>query len=229
VLLIFPLAFLLSSLFNPPEFLWTFHLGRRGSPLEPMPENVREKATVFSHYANFTGDAIIFGLVWLLMRRASVPSALVGLILEGWKSNVAIGVTAGTLLVAVQRMINLPADPHHPFVYMVRKGSAVFWVVSFIVGAFAEELWIALSIFTLRATGHSAALSVAMTAIVLAAVHYGYRFGTVAVAVKGAVSGLIFLSCGSLIPMFLFHFIGNLGSLYWARRAPIGTERLSTR
>ncbi len=196
--------------------------------LGPMPPEIQGKAERIGRYAHFVGDAIIFGLAGLLMRRAPVPSALVGLILGGWKSNVAIGVTAGILLVAVQRMINPPADPLHPFVYKVRKGSAGLWVVIFIVGAFAEELWIALSIFTLRATGHSVGLSVAVTAIVFAAVHYAYRFGTVAVAVKGAVSGLIFLWCGSLIPMFLFHFIGNLGSLYWARRGLTGHERPST-
>ena len=66
----------------------------------------------------------------------------------------------------------------------------------------------------------------AITVIVFAAVHYGYRLGgVIAIAMKGVVSALLFLWGGSLIPMFLFHFIGHLGSLYWARRAGWPTRK----
>ena len=57
-----------------------------------------------------------------------------------------------------------------------------------------------------------------MTVIVFAAMHYAYGFGgTVAVATKGSVSALLFLHYGSLVVTFLFHFVGNMGSLYWNR------------
>jgi membrane protease YdiL (CAAX protease family) len=87
----------------------------------------------------------------------------------------------------------------------------------FFSGAFAEELWIAFCVATFIATGHSNTLSVLTTSVVFGATHFEYRFGALAVVMYGAVSALLFLWLGSLIPMFLFHFIGNLGSLYWAR------------
>ena len=107
-----------------------------------------------------------------------------------------------------------------PFAYHVRRGSVALWVLIFLAGAFSEELWIAFCLAVLITALHSTFLSVAITVIVFAAVHYGYRLGgVIAIAMKGVVSALLFLWGGSLIPMFLFHFIGNLGSLYWARRA----------
>lgn len=214
-LAIFPVALLLGLSFNPVEFAWAFHHG-----LEPMPNEVRDKAESIRLCLDFLVDALILGFVATLMLRNSVPAARVGLHLENWKSNAALGVTAGILLIVLLRLMFkcTSIGASEIFVYRVRRGSLLLWVLIFVAGAFSEELWIAFCLVALMANGLAMPLSVAITAVVFGAVHYGYRLGVIAVALKGTISALLFLWSGSLIPSFLYHFIGNLSSLYWARR-----------
>jgi hypothetical protein len=216
----FPIAFLLGFALNPIEFSWAFHHG-----LEPMPEEVRDRAAAISRYVNFLGDALILGFVVVLALRNSIVAARVGLHLDKWKTNIALGIAGGVLLIVLQGLMvkSIPRGTSSPFACRVRRGSVLLWVFIFIAGAFSEELWIAFCLVALTTTGHSVPLSAAITVAVFAAVHYGYRLGgAVAVALKGVVSVLLFLWFGSLIPMFLFHCIGNLGSLYWARCTFLG-------
>lgn len=219
-LAIFPLAYLLAFSFNPVEFSWGLRHGLEGKRLEPMPKEVLEKVDDVRRYARFLMYALILGLLAALLLKASIPAARVGLHLQNWMSNAAVGLVAAILFVVVQGLVfnSQPVDIHHPFAYAVRRGSPILWVFIFIVGAFSEEFWIAFCLIALRTTGHSVALSVAMTVIVFAAVHYSYGFGgAAAVGTKGTFSALLFLHYGSLIVPFLYHFIGNLGSLYWYR------------
>jgi membrane protease YdiL (CAAX protease family) len=212
--MVLPVAFLLGFSFNPVDFLWSFHHG-----LDPMPEDVRKRAATIGRYACFLGDGLILTFVVILALKNSLAPARLGLHLHNWQTNAALGVISGILLILMQHLVgkSTPRNSSHPFVYQARRGSVLLWVFIFIVGAFSEELWIALCLVTLTITRHPTSLSVALTAIVFAAVHYGYRFGAFAVALKGIMSALLFLWSGSLILTFLFHFIGNLGSLYRAR------------
>jgi membrane protease YdiL (CAAX protease family) len=216
VLAIFPVAYLVGYSFNPVDFAWAFHHGFR-----PMPGEIRDKAEDIRRYANFLGDILVLSFIATLMLRNSVPMARVGLHLENWKSNAALGITAATLLVTVQSLVAkfFRSSPSKQFAYSVRRGSILTWVLIFIAGSFSEELWIAFCLIALMATKHSAPVSIAMTMIAFAAIHYGYGLGgALAVAIKGTLSALLFLWTGSLVPSFLYHFIGNLGSLYRARR-----------
>jgi len=218
-LAVFPVALLLGFSFNPVEFAWSFHHG-----LKPMPNESHDRAETIRRYLNFLGDALILGFVAILMLKNSVPVALVGLHLGKWKSNAALGASAGILLILSMHFMakRTGIGPSGNFAYNVRKGSALLWILIFILGAFSEELWIAFCILALKTTGHSVPVSIAMTMLVFASMHYGYGlFGAFAVALKGTISALLFLWSGSLIPMFLYHFIGNLGSLYRARRGHI--------
>jgi membrane protease YdiL (CAAX protease family) len=210
-----PVAFFLGFSFNPVEFLWAFHHG-----LEPMPQEVRERAASTGRNANFLGNTLILGFVAVLALKSSIAGARLGLHLYKWKINALLGITAGVLLILTQRLVSKSTPPNilHPFVYQVRRGSGLLWAFILMMGAFSEELWIALCLVTLMITGHSASISVALTVGVFAAVHYGYRLGALAVALKGLMSALLFLWSGSLILTFLFHSIGNFGSLYRARR-----------
>jgi membrane protease YdiL (CAAX protease family) len=185
-----------------------------------MPVDVRDRAESTDRYWYFLVDALTIAFVITLMSRNSVPAAWVGLRLERWRSNVVIGIAAGIVTVLIQGLLVrfFPNAGSGEAIDYLRRGGILLWVLIFSVGAFAEELWLALCLVMLRAVGHSAVISIAATAVVFGAVHFTYRFGAVAVAIKGAVSGLVFLWSGSLIPMFLFHFIGNLGSVYFARR-----------
>ncbi|HKV04946.1 MAG TPA: CPBP family intramembrane glutamic endopeptidase [Candidatus Acidoferrales bacterium] len=214
-LAILPVAFLLGSAFNPIEFSWAFRHG-----LDQLPDDVRERAATVGRYANFLGDGLILGLVAVLMMKHSVAAARVGLHLAKWKTNIAVGTAAGVLLIGLQRLAikSVPRGRPSPFAYRVRRGSVSLWVIVFAAGAFSEELWMAFCLVSLATTGHPVIVSIAITETVFAAVHYGYRLGgMVAVGLKGTLSAILFIWCGSLIPMVLVHFIGNLGSLFWAR------------
>lgn len=185
-----------------------------------MPPEVRERSETVSRYLNFLVDALIVGLVFVLLRRTSLGTTSLGFHLSNWMRNAAIGIFAGVLLVLTQRLLlnSIPINPEHPFTSRVRKGSISLWVLLLMAGAFSEELWIAFCLVTLKSAGHSSGLSVLLTCMVFAAEHYSYRFwGVLAVALKGIISALLFLHYGSLFVTFFFHFVGNLGSLYWNR------------
>jgi hypothetical protein len=185
-----------------------------------MPEELLDRVDALTRYLNFFVDALIVGSIAIWAHRISLGSSRLGLQLADWKRDVLIGVTAGILLVGAQALLlrRVPIDPRHAFTYRVRKGSPLLWVFIFISSAFSEELWIAFCLVVLGPATHSAAISVAMTIVVFAAMHHSYRFwGAVAVAVKGTISAILFLHFGSLVVTFFYHVIANLGSLYWNR------------
>jgi membrane protease YdiL (CAAX protease family) len=219
----FPLATWLAP--NPIRFSWGFQHGS-----EPMPIEVRDKAESADRYWYFLVDAITIAFVVGLMLWNGIPANRVGLQLTNWKGGVAVGVAAGGLRVLLLGALTklLPAIAPGKASDMLQRGSIRLWGTIFFTGAFSEELWIAFCLVALKTSGRSTATSVVLTALVFGAVHFEYRFGALATAMYGALSALLFLWLGSLIPMFLFHFIGNLGSLYWARRGPTESERLST-
>jgi len=225
-LAIYPIAYIFGFSFNPTEFSWTFHHG-----FEPMPAEVRERAAKTRRFASFLGDTLVVGLIVFLLLKTSIQPTRVGLHLDDWKRNVIAGIVTGILIVLVQGWMAAftPADPEHPFTYAARRGSVLLWVSILLGGAFSEELWIVFCLVVLMTSGYSTFVSVVMTLAVFAAVHYLYRFGVIAVFLKGAISAILFLWSGSLIPSFLYHFIGNLGSLYLARRiAEPGQARAHT-
>src|SRR5216683_823405 len=220
---IFPLAFLLAFSFNPPALRWVIGLALQDRPFVPVsksPPVVRKKAAAFKRYAYFLGDGIIVGLVAVLMARSSLPAARVGLHLDNWGRNAAIGFVTATLRVVAQRLIlvRVPIDPEDSFTWDVRRGPLALWMSIYVAGAFSEELWVALCIVSLMGAGHTATASVAMILTVFAGLHCGYVFwGALGAAVWELGSALLFLHYRSLIPPFLFHFIGNLGTFYWHR------------
>ena len=142
-----------------------------------------------------------------------------------WKPSVcpqvlAVGIAAGTLRIVAQRLMltRVSIDPEDHFTWEVQRGSLLLWSFIFAVGAFAEELWIAVCMVTLTAAGHGAAASVVMTIVVFALAHHHYGFwGAIGASAMEIPSPLMFLHYRSLIPLFFFHLIGNLGSIYWHR------------
>lgn len=221
---IFPLAFLVAFSFNPPALLWGIRLALQDRPFVPLsrgPAVVRERAAAFRRDAYFLADGITVGLLAVLMARSSLPAAQFGIHLDNWGRNAAIGIVAATLRVAAQRLIlvRVHIDPEHPFTWDVRRGALAQWTGIYVVGAFSEELWVAVCLVILMATGHTQTASVAMTMVVFAAIHRGYGglWGALGATLWEVGSALLFLRYRSLIPPFLFHFIGNLGALYWHR------------
>ena len=210
----FPLVVFLAV--NPTRFSWGFHHG-----FDPMPEEVRDRAESTDRYVFFIRDGSAVALLVALMSWQSLPAARVGIQLANWKRNTAISLTTGLLLVAIQSVV-IRFFPDSPFKFgtdWLRRRSLAFGVSADLLGSFTEEFWIAFCLVAFRTTDHSAALAVAVTAAVFGALHYQYRLGgALSIATLGVVSATLFLRTGSLLTSFLFHFVGNLGSLYWVRR-----------
>lgn len=188
---------------------------------------MRERAAAYTRYALFLVDAIIAALILLFMRRYSVPAATVGLHVLNWKFYISVGIGTALLLNALRRLLMtwVPINAKGSFTQNVRDSSVLHWVCIFLAGAFSEELWLALCLVVLKATGHSSVLSVFLTLLVFAIMHYSYGFwGAIGASVVESISALLFLHYGSLLVTFSYHFVGNLGSFYWHRlwrRGPV--------
>lgn len=209
----FPIAVCLGL--NPVRFSWSFHHGS-----EQMPTEVRENAEAADRYIYFIIDGLTIAFVAILMTRHHVALASAGVHAHAWKRNFLWGIAAGLLFVIWQLLMQRWFTGKELVKTTDRflRRSRLFWALVFVAGALSEEFWAAFCLYAMAARGHSAAVSVIATASVFGAVHlhYGVSAAT-AVALKGAISALFFLWSGSLIPMVVFHFVGNLGSLYFIR------------
>jgi membrane protease YdiL (CAAX protease family) len=211
-LAIFPFALL--GQVNPTRFSWGYY-----HRSDPMPPDVQEKAERFDRHTWPLRDGLIVALIMILMRYERIPAWRLGLHFAHWKANATIGVISGFLLIGFREYIlKLPRVEEGFDDYGLSKGSVSLWCLAFLIGAFSEEFWIAFCLVTMRGTHHSVASAIVVTAAVFGAVHYPYRLGALAVACIGALSGSLFLWRSSLLPSYLFHFIGNIGTLYWVRR-----------
>ena len=196
-----------------------------------MPLEVRDRAESADRYWYFVVDGITAAFVLGLMLWNQIPAARAGLQLTNWKESAAVGLAAGALRVLLLAMLAklLPSIPPDEASERLQRLTIPQWTIIFFGGAFSEELWIAFCLTVLAMTGHSTVVSVVLTALVFGAIHFEYRLGALATAIYGVLSALLFLWLGSLISMFLFHFIGNLGSLYWQRRRPAEDAALERR
>jgi membrane protease YdiL (CAAX protease family) len=83
----------------------------------------------------------------------------------------------------------------------------------------AEEAWIAFCVVALKQTGHSTVLSLILVGTAFGAAHFGYGFfGALPTALWGSISASLFLWTGSLLPSYLFHYIGNMISKFYFAR-----------
>jgi hypothetical protein len=215
----------MASFSNVVELSWGFHHG-----LAPKPAEVRDKSDAINRYANFLQYALLLGFIAISAERNSLPAARLGLHLHKWETSIVLGMTVLAVYLVLQSRMSKSLRSDNQFTREVRRGSIRLWVSIFFVGAFSEELWIAFCLVTLNATGYSTSVSIAFVTLDFVAMHsqyythpgkpsWAFRLGAVlGVGLKSVVSALLFLWTGSLITTFPFHFIGNLGSLYWARR-----------
>lgn len=185
-----------------------------------MPNEVHDRAIEAQPVCVFLANLLMLSLLGIIMVRNSVTLARVGLQLHDSERNAVLGVTAAAALFVLQRLTTrlAPVDAD-VFVEVAKKRRVSISVAMLSAAAFSEEVWVALSILTLRGTGRSVATAVAITSVVFAIAHYQHTFGAAfAIALKGSISALLFVGTGSLITTFFWHFVGNLGSLYNARR-----------
>jgi len=164
-------------------------------------------------------DATVVGLVLLLMHEVGITAAQVGIHEASWRIAASLGGAAGLLRIAMQRImwaLSPSVMSSKPY-FEVPKGPFALWGVIFLAGAFSEEMWLVFCLVALHSAGFPTATSILLTSIAFGAAHFTYRTGALAVAISGMVSCLLFLVTGSLLASVLFHYLGNLGSLYWIK------------
>ncbi len=212
-LLVLPLCVFLP--FNLVRFAWGYRNG-----LKPMPTEVLMRAERVDQLVWPFQHATILGLVILLMAHQKVSPAQVGIHRDRWQISLALGITAGLLLVATQGLIwkVVPSVMAAREEFENARGSAMLWCANYMVGAFSEELWLVFCLVALRKAGYPLSVAVLVPSIAFGSAHFTYRLGALAVAIKGSFSCFLFLATGSILAPYLFHFLGNLGALYWARR-----------
>lgn len=158
--------------------------------------------------------AIVLGLA----RHQSLRFSQIGLRLDGWQPNALIGVGAGALQVGLQRLFWRFGPLSNTNDKRLAAEPRANWILSQMFSVLAEELWLVFCVVCLIRAGHSLLVAVLLPATVFGALHYQYRAGAIGTGVYGAISASLFLWRGSLLPSYLFHYVGNMGSFYWARR-----------
>jgi len=210
-LAIFPLLAIFP--FNWVEFSWGFHHRR-----DPMPTNLAQKAEKLNLYVLWFRHGLVLAFVLGTAAFQSLPFSQIGLRLDSWQRNSLIGIVAALLPLGLQAFFRslypLPDIRDKP----LAAEPAANWILSQLFSVLAEELWLAFCVVSLIRAGHSTVIAVLLPATIFGALHYKYRAGAIATGVYGAISASLFLWRGSLISPYLFHFIRNIGALYWARR-----------
>jgi len=201
---------------EPISFLWGWK-----HRFEPMPPDVAEKSERFRRYAFFPGDLVAIVLVLFLTLRNSVTISQLGLSLASWERKALIGCGLGMVWIGLDWSVTRIAFPtSRPRPSLFQKGPVSLWIVIFLSGSFAEELWRALCIIALKETAHSKFFIVTVTALVFSIAHIwgGGLVRTLGKFPFGVAAAVAFIWTGSLLTTCVFHFMANVSGLYWTRR-----------
>lgn len=184
-----------------------------------MPPEVAQRALRIGRYVLWLRHGLLVTIVLGLAVQQSLQFSHIGLRLDGWQWNSLIGIGAGALQAGFQgtawKLFPMP-DVRDKRLF---AQPPALWLMSNLASVFGEELWIAFCLVTLNQSGHSAVWAVGLIGAAFGSAHYRYGVGAIPKALHGIVSASLFLWRGSLIPLLLFHYIGNMASYYWGRRA----------
>lgn len=185
-----------------------------------MPEGMRLKAEASGRYVLFVIDALLLVGVFYLAWRHRLPPDRMGVRLDHWETHALVGCFVGLAWEALKlaaAFLSPPSSSLRANDFM--RGSAFLWIVIFLTGSIAAEVWRAFTLVTLITSGHSAELAVMMSAIAFGIGHLRLRLGgALGAAVAGAVFAVLFLWSGTLVAPFAAHFTANTAHMYWLRR-----------
>jgi membrane protease YdiL (CAAX protease family) len=200
-----------------PVGVWWYLKNKKWAP---MPSDIAEKADRAGRYTLFLIHSIVVILVLLLMRRYSVRTDQIGLDFRRWKFHLLVGSLVGLIwsgLGELQLRFSLVSRKRLAAHYL-REGSFSFWLVIFLIGAFAEEFWRAFCLIALGNTGNAVSLSVVLTALAFGLGHASSRVRGVTAAIFGIVQALLFVWLRSVPTTYSAHVVANLGVLWRVRR-----------
>jgi hypothetical protein len=202
---------------NPLSFAWGF---RHGSA--PKPPEFVLKVRKVDRYVDTVRDLLLLLVILHLAMRQSLGFAQIGLHLNGWPLNIAIGIAASLIQTGIRYFVMrlLPPRERQSLNSRLLDWPVVHWIGHNLLSVLAQEVWIAFCVLALVRTGHSVAVSLVLVGAFFGASHFEYGFfGAFPTAFGGIASASLFLWRGSLLPSYTFHLIGNMVSLYIARQA----------
>jgi hypothetical protein len=210
--------------FNLISFSWAFR-----HPNEPMSSELEARSRTMDGYAIIIRDVILLVGVLALMNYSGLPPSTIGLTLKRWKWNTLIGIFCGILQIGVQRLAlkSIPLRKRHIYIHIPFEASRLETIFGNLISVFAQELWIAFSVVTLRLTGHSMGASLLLMATVFAIAHFPYKLGAIVSGLYGMAYACLFLWRISLLTPIVAHYMGNVGATFVARGTPyakVGNE-----
>lgn len=222
-LAIFPVITFLAP--NPVEIWWLF---KAKGPKPIPPEVMKLHMGIGLRLQGTATNALILGLVLLLMSRYSIPPGAVGLSFGRWKTDILIGCVAAGCWVAFKvwlARVSSAAKRGRTTAHISRASEPLlFWVPALIMWSFVEEFWRAFCLNAFKSSGYSIGVAILLTSLAFGIAHFGLHPGGIAAKVfGGAVFALLFVWQWSLIPPYLVHLTSNLDSLQAGRRANRGS------
>lgn len=209
---------------NPIEIWWLF----KAKGPKPMPREVMEKHKgIGLRLQGMATNALIIGLLLLLMKRYSIRAGAVGLSFDHWEMDILIGCAVAACNVAYKLWLArkfLAAARARISAHMSQASEPMlFWVPALILWAFVEEFWRGFCLSAFKSSGYPMVIAIVLTSLAFGIAHFGLPPGGIAAkSSMGAVLALLFVWRWSLIPPYLIHLISNLDTLQAGRRAHSG-------
>lgn len=213
---------------NPVEIWWLF---KAKGPKPIPPEVMKLHMGIGLRLQGMATNAVIVGLVLLLMKRYSIRAGAVGLSFDHWEMDILIGCAIAACNIAYKLWLarkSRAAARARISAHMSQASEPLlFWVLALILWAFVEEFWRGFCLSAFKSSGYPMVIAIVLTSLAFGFAHFGLPPGGVAAkASMGAVLALLFVWRWSLIPAYLVHLISNLDSLQAGRRARADTEPL---
>ena len=180
----------------------------------------RVKLVKFEGLLQSLRDLLVGAILARLMINQGISASQVGLSPRAWPVNLAVGMVAGLAQLGLQSLLRRwtasVGQPKQGRAPLQRPTTAS--IPSLVLSAFIEEFWIALSIAAMTKSAHSNLAATLVTAIVFGFSHLPLGIDVVPAMTLSAIpSCLLYFWRRSLIPLFLYHLIGNLGAIYSGR------------
>jgi membrane protease YdiL (CAAX protease family) len=207
---------LMVLIINPMEIVWAIR-----HPFEVMTSEYAMKMAKVNFLLQPLKEIVLLALLFGLSIHQGMSAARVGFHLGNWQINLAVGAAAGSLMIGVQVLIRrlLATLKYTDPDLQLLKGSVPLWIGSLFVGAIAEETWIVFCILAMTQLQAPVFFIVLVPSLIFGLGHILLGVEAVPVlAISAVPSCLLFLWRGSILPLVLYHWIGNLGALYWDRR-----------
>jgi membrane protease YdiL (CAAX protease family) len=193
-----------------------------------LPPEVRQRSERNGRFLWLVRYVILILVCIFFARRYPIAPSMVMPATRPFTFTLLAGVSGGMLLLACRSgmrfaFAGLASNENQ---YDLLKGPAIFWLITFILGGFAEELWRASSILALIETDHTVNFAIVVSSIAFglgrlggipSRIH-GETVDTVAEVLTGIILGGLYVWSRSVLAASLASIIYYTSLFYFLRR-----------